>query len=379
MLGPMAAEGPRRDRRRSGTLAIVLVGMVTLSLLIVWAIVLRRAPIEDDLTSRAAASLEAVGIGATGLQFEGRDGSIAVEASQTEAAAAVIRSLDGVRTIDVSGAAPATTTTTTAAPPASTSPVTTTTTTTTIPIPDARFTLTSDAGQVTLSGRLTVDDATATLDAAGRAFGADRVTDSMTADDDTADIAWTAGLPGAITALRGVADAGVAIDGQTVTLAGDIASEQRRAAVLAAFGELGLEVADGLSIAAAPDQVTAAALETALNAAFEDASILFETGSNSIASAGTSQLDAIAQLLIAVPGARVEVAGHTDSEGPADENLVLSVQRAESVAAYLIEQGVDPVQMTAVGYGQERPIADNTTPDGRAANRRIEFTVEGSV
>jgi len=380
MLAVVEAEGPNRTQRRASALVIILVGMVALSLLTVWTVVLRRAPIEDDLTARAAAGLEAAGIDAVDLQLEGRDASVTVEAAQVEFASAVIRSLDGVRTIVVSEAAPAaTTTTTTAAPPTTVAPVTTsTTTTTTIPTPDARFTLTSDSGQITLSGRLSVDDAAATADAARQTFGADRVTNSITADDTTNDIAWTGGLPAAITGLRGVADAGIAIDGATVTLAGDIASEQRRSTVLAAFGDLGLEIADGLRIAAPPDQMTAAALETALNAEFEDASILFETGSSSIAPAGSAQLDTIADLLTAVPGARVEVAGHTDSEGPADENLFLSVQRAESVVAYLTERGVDPVQMTAAGYGQTQPIADNTTPEGRAANRRIEFTVEGS-
>lgn len=377
MLAHMNKEGPTLEERRSRAAAVLMVGLVSLALLVVWAVILRRAPIEEDLTSRSAAILESAGIDATGLHFDGRDGSVTVEASLADSAGRVIRALDGVRAIEVTSAAPPVTTTTTV-PIATTTTVTTTTTTTTIPTPEARFTLTSLANQVTLSGRLPVADAAAAVAAAEQAFGSDRVTSAIVADDDTTSPAWTAGLPEAIALLRGVADPGLAIDGDTVTLAGDIASEQRRTDILAAFGGLGLDVADGLSIAPPPDQATAAALEVSLNAALEDASILFESGSSAIASGGDSQLDAIAELLIAVPGARVEVAGHTDSEGPADGNLILSVERAESVMAYLIARGVDPVQLTAVGYGQERPIADNGTPEGRAANRRIEFTVEGS-
>lgn len=376
MLAHVNKDGPTPEERRFRAAAILLVGVVALALLVFWAVILRRAPIEEDLTSRSAAILENAGIDATGLHFDGRDGSVTVEASLAEDAGRVLASLDGLRIIVISSAAPPVTTTTTV--PITTTTTAATTTTTTIPVPEARFTLTSLAGQVTLSGRLPVAAATAAVSAAEEAFGVDRVIDSITADDDTTTPTWTTGLPNAIAILRGVAGPGIAIDGGTVTLAGDIASEQRRTAILEAFGGLGLQVADGLSIAPPPDQATAAALEASLNAALGDASILFETGSSTIASAGTSQLDAIADLLVAVPGARVEVAGHTDSEGPADGNLILSVERAESVVAYLIAGGVDPVQLTAVGYGQERPIADNTTPEGRAANRRIEFTVEGS-
>ncbi len=376
MLTYVKQGGPTPEGRRSRAVAILLVGMVSLVLVVVWAVILRRAPIEEDLTSRSAAILETAGIDATDLQFDGRDGSVTVEAPLADSAGMVIRALDGVRALEVTSAAPPVTTTTTV--PITTTTTIATTTTTTIPVPEARFTLTSDAGQITLSGRLPTADATAVVTATEQTFGADWVTDSIVADDHTTSPAWTVWLPDAITLLRGVADPGLAIDDDTVTLAGDVASEQKRSAVLAGFSGLDLWVADGLSIAPPPDQATAAALEASLNAAFEDASILFESGSSVIASGGTSQLDAIADLLISVPGARVEVAGHTDSEGPADGNLILSAERAESVAAYLIASGVDPVQLTAVGYGQERPIADNTTPEGRAANRRIEFTVEGS-
>jgi OOP family OmpA-OmpF porin len=73
------------------------------------------------------------------------------------------------------------------------------------------------------------------------------------------------------------------------------------------------------------------------------------------------------------PEARLEIRGHTDSQGPANFNLELSQKRAESVRQYMIKGGVDPSRLTAVGVGEEEPIASNATPDGRAQNRRIEF------
>ncbi len=72
---------------------------------------------------------------------------------------------------------------------------------------------------------------------------------------------------------------------------------------------------------------------------------------------------------------RLRIEGHSDAVGNADYNRRLSQERAESVRAYLIEQGVDHNRLTAVGYGPDRPIADNETPEGRERNRRVEFTI----
>ena len=81
----------------------------------------------------------------------------------------------------------------------------------------------------------------------------------------------------------------------------------------------------------------------------------------------------MADSLIAWPEVRVEVGGHTDSSGSAELNRNLSQQRAESVRQYLIDRGVDPAQVTAVGYGEDYPRDDNSTREGRANNRRVEL------
>lgn len=75
---------------------------------------------------------------------------------------------------------------------------------------------------------------------------------------------------------------------------------------------------------------------------------------------------------------RLTVEGHTDADGSAAYNLELSRQRAESVVARLIEYGVDAKNITGGGYGESRPIASNDTPEGMAANRRIEFKITRS-
>ena len=68
------------------------------------------------------------------------------------------------------------------------------------------------------------------------------------------------------------------------------------------------------------------------------------------------------------------IAGHTDDRGSADANQLLSEQRANAVLEYLIQRGQDPARFDTIGYGETQPIASNDTAEGRARNRRIEFT-----
>ncbi len=75
---------------------------------------------------------------------------------------------------------------------------------------------------------------------------------------------------------------------------------------------------------------------------------------------------------------RIAVEGHTDADGSAAYNLGLSRRRAEAVKDYLVQNGVDSDNVTGGGYGESRPIASNDTPQGMAANRRIEFTITRS-
>ena len=74
----------------------------------------------------------------------------------------------------------------------------------------------------------------------------------------------------------------------------------------------------------------------------------------------------------------MEIAGHTDSQGREQMNLNLSQSRAEAVLAAIMERRIRTKNLTAKGYGEVSPIADNKTEEGREANRRIEFTLVGS-
>ena len=71
-----------------------------------------------------------------------------------------------------------------------------------------------------------------------------------------------------------------------------------------------------------------------------------------------------------------ELGGHTDNTGRRDANLVLSQARAQAVANYMRDAGFDVARLVVTGYGPDQPESDNATPEGRAANRRIEFSVQ---
>jgi outer membrane protein OmpA-like peptidoglycan-associated protein len=103
--------------------------------------------------------------------------------------------------------------------------------------------------------------------------------------------------------------------------------------------------------------------------------INFDTGKATIKPESFPILNQAAELLKKNPKVRVEIQGHTDSVGSDSYNLRLSEARANSVYQYLLSQGIEPARLTARGYGETMPIADNRTRDGRALNRRIDFQI----
>lgn len=103
--------------------------------------------------------------------------------------------------------------------------------------------------------------------------------------------------------------------------------------------------------------------------------ILFQSGAAIIAAESEPALDELAATLGACPDAVVHVEGHTDADGDEQLNLALSVARAEAVVEALVERGVTPARLYAVGYGESNPVADNETSAGKRLNRRILVTV----
>lgn len=106
-----------------------------------------------------------------------------------------------------------------------------------------------------------------------------------------------------------------------------------------------------------------------------DNAILFNAGSGRLAESSTTPVDQLAGFLKQCPDAIIHVEGHTDSDGPDNLNLALSVARAEAVVEGLIARGVGAGRLYAIGYGESQPIASNDTRDGKRQNRRIAFKI----
>jgi outer membrane protein OmpA-like peptidoglycan-associated protein len=103
--------------------------------------------------------------------------------------------------------------------------------------------------------------------------------------------------------------------------------------------------------------------------------IFFDVDKYDLKEKSITELQKILKFLQDNPSLRVEVSGHTDNSGSAPYNKQLSQRRAQSVYDYLIKNGISANRLSTKGYGSERPIADNTSEDGRQKNRRIEFQI----
>jgi len=99
----------------------------------------------------------------------------------------------------------------------------------------------------------------------------------------------------------------------------------------------------------------------------------FETNSATLTTGSLTVLDRVANSLAKWPEVKIEIGGYTDSTGEDAHNLDLSTRRAGSVRDYLVKKGTDASRIVVKGYGEASPIADNTTKEGRAKNRRVEL------
>lgn len=103
--------------------------------------------------------------------------------------------------------------------------------------------------------------------------------------------------------------------------------------------------------------------------------IEFESGKNVILKRSYIILDKVVDVMNAHPEYLLRISGHTDNVGNPDNNLLLSHHRAQAALQYLVDHGIDVSRLEAIGYGDQKPVADNKTKSGRAKNRRVEFEV----
>ncbi len=103
--------------------------------------------------------------------------------------------------------------------------------------------------------------------------------------------------------------------------------------------------------------------------------VMFSTGSATIKGGAQDEMDRVAKVLNRYPETSVQIAGYTDSTGSADVNQRLSEKRASAVKSALVARNVNSGRLATVGYGENKPIADNGTEAGRMMNRRVTITI----
>jgi OOP family OmpA-OmpF porin len=104
--------------------------------------------------------------------------------------------------------------------------------------------------------------------------------------------------------------------------------------------------------------------------------VMFDYNKATIKEESNQLLNDVAEVLRENPKVQlINIEGHTDSDGADKYNKELSQQRADSVKAFLVSAGIEESRLVAIGYGEERPVADNATAEGKEANRRVEFVI----
>ena len=133
-------------------------------------------------------------------------------------------------------------------------------------------------------------------------------------------------------------------------------------------------ILDVLEMVPMKQEITANEMLDALNKdGYIALNILFETGKSTIQQESLPVVDQIFELMKSDAALKISIEGHTDNVGDAVSNKKLSNDRAKAVMDALIAKGIDKIRMTFVGWGQEKPVADNRSEEGKAKNRRVEI------
>ena len=229
---------------------------------------------------------------------------------------------------------------------------------------------TPQPGQVVIAGTVQ-DEATkaSVLAKLREVYGQNMVVDQITVGAVATPANWNTYVEKLITPdLKQITKGQLKIDGSTVSLKGEVASEELRQKI-ATGAQSSLNstftISNGLRVSAADQSV----LDTTL----ANRTIEFESGKATLTPSGRAILDEMAGAMLKLKERKVDLIGHTDNVGLRATNQGLSQARAEAVKSYLASRGIKGDLMTASGQGPDRPIASNDTADGRARNRRIEF------
>jgi outer membrane protein OmpA-like peptidoglycan-associated protein len=364
--------------------------------------------VQRDLDGKAERALDAAGLDKVSSKFSYRSGTLSGPAADETAALAAVAAVkgvpvkrlkyvpDGSAAVAEPAAAPADSAAPSQAPPVASAAPESVAAPTTVTEPAAApaaapvldLSAVAEGAGVVLTGNVPGQGAHDRLvDAATGAFGAANVVDKLTIDP----AAGTSEQDAAIDQLGSLMPTletnlepwSATLQEQALAITGTATGAEALGTVNSALDTAGaagaIELTQTIDVGDAADP-TAVAEE--LRSILSISGINFEPSSAVITQDSLPTLDravtALTAAFGAVPNLNVAIEGHTDSDGSAGSNQSLSERRANAVLTYLSDRGVPADRLTAAGFGADRPIADNATPEGRSQNRRIEFTIQES-
>jgi len=233
-------------------------------------------------------------------------------------------------------------------------------------------------GKLTLQGTLASEaEKDQLLSRAREIYGSENVLDKLKVNKERTASSWLPGILGLLPLMReGVENAYLKVEGKEIILKGEVATDERKASLVKeaqAGAGTALNIVDQLQVVAAKG--AKAKVQASIDEQIAGQTVEFDVGSATINPRGVALLDKLVPILQSAPRVKIEIGGHTDNIGDPGYNLDLSRRRASAVGQYLMSRGVEEKRLTAVGYGQDKPIADNGTSQGRLKNRRIEFKI----
>lgn len=163
------------------------------------------------------------------------------------------------------------------------------------------------------------------------------------------------------------------VSGTQISLKGNVANEAQRqqvASQIATSLNPTYSIDNGLIVAGGDAQ-------NVLDKTLSNRVVEFESGAATLTPVGRAILDEMGAAIKQIGTPKIQLTGHTDSQGNRLANVALSLARANTVRSYLIEKGIAAESLSASGSGPDQPVASNDTAEGRAKNRRIEFRLAG--
>ncbi|MDB5504491.1 MAG: hypothetical protein JWR89_4393 [Tardiphaga sp.] len=231
---------------------------------------------------------------------------------------------------------------------------------------------------LTLSGYVPDNNVHAALVAtAGRKFANEKIVDNLKASIG-APSGFSAAVTSALGALSRLSTGTLIVSDREVKLSGDALYEAAAGQIRAGLAKelpTGWTTKPEVSVKPAASPVDSTVCRQLFAQNLAKGRIRFETNSASINADSAGLLDRLIEIAMRCPTTAVEIVGHTDGDGDAGFNQILSEKRAQAVQDYLVKAGLPADRFSTTGYGSSQPIAGNETDEGKLQNRRIEFLV----